>query len=295
MNYYDILLAKKLNGGGGGEATLIDKSISSNGTYNASSDNADGYKKVVVNVPNPSTGTIPITQNGTVDVTNYASADVNVSGWTTDGIANMSQPNGSITISSSVTSIGERAFARRTGITSVTIEGDPYFGNYAFSGCTGITTFNAPNLQYFKASYYNVASYTFSGCSGLTTLVFPSLKSGSDTSQYIFQNCTGLVTVDFKSLGKTGSNAFTGCSALRTLIIRRTDNIATNLGTSVNGFGGIYSNPNDSTIYVPQSLLSAYQSASNWVTLYNLNNNIFKKIEGSIYETQYADGTPIGA
>ena len=114
MDYYDILLlAKKLNGGGGGEATLINKNISSNGTYNASSDNADGYKKVVVNVPNPSTGslsitsnntydvtnyasavvnvptgitptgTIPITQNGTVDVTNYASAEVNVSGIAT--------------------------------------------------------------------------------------------------------------------------------------------------------------------------------------------------------------------
>ena len=78
MNYYDILLAKKLNGGGGGEATLIDKSISSNGTYNASSDNADGYKKVVVNVPNPSTGSLSITSNNTYDVTNYASAVVNV-------------------------------------------------------------------------------------------------------------------------------------------------------------------------------------------------------------------------
>lgn len=51
MNFYDVLLAKKLNGGGGGgEAVLIDKSITANGTYNASTDNADGYKKVVVNV-----------------------------------------------------------------------------------------------------------------------------------------------------------------------------------------------------------------------------------------------------
>lgn len=34
----------------GGSATLIEKSITQNGTYNASSDNADGYSKVVVNV-----------------------------------------------------------------------------------------------------------------------------------------------------------------------------------------------------------------------------------------------------
>ena len=33
------------------DPTLIDKNITANGTYNASSDEADGYKKVVVNVP----------------------------------------------------------------------------------------------------------------------------------------------------------------------------------------------------------------------------------------------------
>jgi len=38
-------------GGGGGGSTLIEKSISANGTYNASSDNADGYSKVTVDIP----------------------------------------------------------------------------------------------------------------------------------------------------------------------------------------------------------------------------------------------------
>ena len=35
---------------GGGSATLITKSITENGTYNASSDSADGYSQVTVNV-----------------------------------------------------------------------------------------------------------------------------------------------------------------------------------------------------------------------------------------------------
>lgn len=35
---------------GGGSATLIEKSISANGVYNASEDNADGYSKVTVDV-----------------------------------------------------------------------------------------------------------------------------------------------------------------------------------------------------------------------------------------------------
>lgn len=68
--------------------TLITKNISTNGTYNASSDSADGFSSVVVNVPTGITPTgtkqISISQNGTTteDVTNYANAQitVNVSG-----------------------------------------------------------------------------------------------------------------------------------------------------------------------------------------------------------------------
>lgn len=77
MDYFDILLAKKLEGGGGGDVTieqldvtengtysepgkayrpvivnlpLDEKTITANGTYNASDDNLQGFNKVVVNV-----------------------------------------------------------------------------------------------------------------------------------------------------------------------------------------------------------------------------------------------------
>ena len=39
-----------VSGGGGGGSTLITKTITENGTYNASSDSADGYSQVTVNV-----------------------------------------------------------------------------------------------------------------------------------------------------------------------------------------------------------------------------------------------------
>ena len=83
-------------GGGGGEAVLIDKTINANGTYNASSDNADGYKKAVVNVPNSyaagdegkvvsngalvAQGSDTVNQNGLVDTTLISALTVNVSG-----------------------------------------------------------------------------------------------------------------------------------------------------------------------------------------------------------------------
>ena len=64
-----------------GSSTLTTKTITENGTYNASSDEADGYSSVTVNVPQPSgTKQISITQNGTTteNVADYASAEITV-------------------------------------------------------------------------------------------------------------------------------------------------------------------------------------------------------------------------
>lgn len=47
------------------------------------------------------------------------------------------------------------------------------------------------------------------------------------------------------------------------------------------------------TLYVPSALISSYQSASNWATILARAGKNIAAIEGSIYETQYADGTPI--
>lgn len=65
----DITVEYVRPSGGGGGSTLIEKTIIANGVYTASSDSADGYSKVTVNVPVPSYTPIegqyvPLTQGG---------------------------------------------------------------------------------------------------------------------------------------------------------------------------------------------------------------------------------------
>ena len=65
----------------GAAKTISSKTITENGTYNASADDCDGYNPVTVNVPQPS-GNIAITENTAEDeplnIAQYATATVNV-------------------------------------------------------------------------------------------------------------------------------------------------------------------------------------------------------------------------
>ena len=97
LDLYKMLLLKKFFGGsgGGGEAVLVNKSISANGEFSASSDDADGYKKVTVSVPNSysaadegkvvsggalvsQTAHATVTENGVIDTTLNNSVEVDV-------------------------------------------------------------------------------------------------------------------------------------------------------------------------------------------------------------------------
>ena len=77
---FDTAVAAKLAGGsGGGEAVLKTKTVTANGVYNASSDHADGYSKVTVNVPSPPAPVLiskNIGANGT-----YAASGDNADGY----------------------------------------------------------------------------------------------------------------------------------------------------------------------------------------------------------------------
>ena len=101
-----------------------------------------------------------------------------------------------------VTSIGEEAFYRCSGMTSVTIPNSVTFiGEYAFRDCSGLTSINIPN------TITSIEEYAFYGCSGLTSVTIPnSVKTiGVDA----FEFCSGLTSVTIpNSVTSIGVNAF---------------------------------------------------------------------------------------
>lgn len=184
-----------------------------------------------------------------------------------------------------VVTLGVYAFYGQTSMTSVSLPNCTKCNGFGFQQCTSLTSVYLPEVQ-------SVGNQEFGSCSSLVTIALP--KIGSPSYQ-MFVNCTRLETVD---LAVTSPNTglqgvcFQNCSALDTLILR-CGSVA-KLG-NVNSFQGtpFASGGSGGTIYVPSSLISSYQTATNWSTLYGYGTVTFAAIEGSQYENYYADGTPI--
>ena len=150
----------------------------------------------------------------------------------------------SVTIPDSVTSIGSSAFSGCTGLTSITVaQGNTKYhsagnclietesktliagcknsiiptdgsvtsiGNYAFFGCTGLTSVTIPD------SVTSISWYAFSNCTGLTSITIPN--SVTSIGERAFYGCTGLTNITIPdSVTSIGSSAFYGCTGLTTV------------------------------------------------------------------------------
>lgn len=131
-------------------------------------------------------------------------------------------------------------------------------------------------------------------------LVLPSLSQWTTASNARqFDNCSRITKFDFGNSTITTFNWGSGQAFYRCYNV--TDIILRWGGVATIGNANVFRKDNSNNlplgtstfIYVPSSLLASYQTASNWDTLYASYPDMFKTIEGSIYETQYADGTPI--
>ena len=152
----------------------------------------------------------------------------------------------SITIPNSVTNIGSGAFSGCSGLISINVvSGNTKYdsrdncnaiiesasntliagckttiipntvtsiGNYAFYGCSGLTSVTIPN------SVTSIGYSAFSDCSGLTSVTIPN--SVTSIGRGAFKNCSGLTSVTIgNSVTSIGSHAFNGCSGLTSVTI----------------------------------------------------------------------------
>ena len=152
----------------------------------------------------------------------------------------------SITIPDSVTSIGSYVFENCDNLASITVaSGNTIYhsagnciietesqtliagcnnsviptdgsvasiGNYAFRGCSGLTSITIPN------SVTSIGNYAFYRCDSLTSITIPD--GVTSIGDYAFQYCSSLTSIDIPdSVTSIGQSAFAYCSSLTSIKI----------------------------------------------------------------------------
>lgn len=253
-------------------ATLGEKSITQNGTYNASDDSLDGYSKVIVNV---------------------ASAG----DYTADDWLDKSKPVGAI--SSNATA--PAPVTARTNITSITLpEATSLPANFA-ANCTSLTTLYVPKVTTLNIT--NIVTYT-----AIEALAFPKAAGAPIYGACISYN-SALKRLDFGGNNQKYNNGALQGNPMLTVLIMRCPTVA-QLG-NVNVFNStpFRSGGTGGTIYIPKSLYDHlgdgtaddYKAATNWSTLDGYGTITWKSIESTHTDPDapidltvyYADGTLI--
>ena len=223
---------------------------------------------------------------------NIIMADTKGGGITIDEMASGAKPTGDIVIKAQT--IIEYAFYKRPGITSIICdETTKTIGKNAFSFCQGLKKLVALGAT----SVGNCCAFA----QYINTIVLPSVSSITQGFLQDGMKYGSNGTVDLgNSCASIGGNSFPGANKLFTLILRNSS-LVTLGGTTAFNYTPFANNGAGGTIYIPKVLYDHlgdgtaddYQAAANWSTIHGYGTITWAKIEGSIYENAYADGTPI--
>ncbi|WQJ53709.1 MAG: hypothetical protein [Wendovervirus sonii] len=136
----------------------------------------------------------------------------------------------SITLPSSLTSIGISAFSGCTNLQVVNFEdliNLQSLGNQAFLNCTSLFNNRVPSAvitQHAKlpASVTTLGDAVFSGCTGMTRMVISNCTSLTSIGANCFKNCSSLTSMALPQTSSTlslGSSVFEGCTGLTSMNI----------------------------------------------------------------------------
>lgn len=239
--------------------------------------------KVVSNGALVAQGSDTVTQNDTYDTTLISSLTVNVSGGGGASVADVLQgefPSGAVSFKATK-NIPGRGVSGRSAMTSLEID---LTDNYVLNGRAIENNSNMTLLVLtFPTSGANTSNldYCITANSKLKNFICRGRVSGFNQSG--MRSNSSLEVVDIEnvssSLNLFGNNCFYDDSKLKTLIIRDTSNVAKITSTSLTGSGMVSSG----VVYVPSSMISSYQTASNWATLYSGGKLTFSALGTSAY------------
>lgn len=196
------------------------------------------------------------------DIPSGGGGDYTAADW-----LDLSKPTGAVVSDSAVGSSFPATFQGHTGITSVHLTTATAVPSYFCQNATSLETFVG------RALAGSQSSLCF-GCSSLTAM---DILGGGTFSSDLIRNCPNFTTLVLRAstITSLGAQTFRG-------------------SVFASGSGG-------GTIYIPKSLYDHlgdnssldYKAATNWSTIDGYGTITWAKIEGSIYENAYADGTPI--
>lgn len=104
--------------------------------------------------------------------------------------------------------LGDYAFSGCSGLTSLTLPSSvTSIGRGAFHGCWKLTSLTIPS------GVTSIGNYAFYGCSGLTSLIIPS--GVTSIGKWAFRGCSGLTSIYVypENLPELGIDIFNGCDA----------------------------------------------------------------------------------
>ena len=155
-------------------------------------------------------------------------------------------------------------------------DGTKVVADGAFSYCNNLTDIIMPK------SLTGIGNKSFRGCSSLTNIIIP--ESVTNIGVQAFDGCCSLTSITLpENVSSIGDYAFRNCSSLTSITCE-----AINPPT-IGGSYTFYGVNKSISIYVPESSVSAYQSASYWKDFANIIGVLLKELILTISE--YGSGT----